>query len=154
MTAVVSRTVDTSAERVYEVLADGWSYAAWVVGASRVREVDDGWPAVGSRIHHSIGAWPVLVHDRTKVLEAEPGRMLELDVAVWFLGRGPVRFELEPLGPSSCRVTMRERMAQGVLSVPPDAWVDPFLKARNVETLGRLAAIATGRSENAGRSEQ
>ncbi len=148
MTAVASRTVDASAERVFEVLADGWSYAAWVVGASRVREVDEGWPTEGTRIHHSIGAWPLLVHDRTKVLASEPPRMLELDVAVWFLGRGPVRFELEPLGPSSCRVTMKERMAQGLLSIPPDALVDPFLKARNVETLGRLAAIAAGRSEN------
>lgn len=153
MTAVVSRTVDASAERVFEVLADGWSYAAWVVGASRVREVEDGWPAEGTAIHHSIGAWPVLVQDRTKVLASEPPRVLELDVAVWFLGRGPVRFEIEPLGPSSCRVTMKERMAKGVLSIPPESVVDPLLTARNTETLGRLAAIATGRSEHSGPSQ-
>ena len=36
----VTRTVDAPAEAVWAVLADGWLYASWVVGASRVREVD------------------------------------------------------------------------------------------------------------------
>lgn len=30
----VSRTIPTTPERVWEVLAEGWSYAGWVVGAS------------------------------------------------------------------------------------------------------------------------
>ena len=34
-------------DQVWEVLADGWLYPLWVVGATRMREVDDDWPAVG-----------------------------------------------------------------------------------------------------------
>ncbi|GAB3591890.1 SRPBCC family protein [Angustibacter peucedani] len=146
MTSTVTTDVEASAAEVFDVLADGWTYAAWVVGASRVRDVDAAWPQPGSCIHHSIGAWPVLVHDRTKVLEADEPHTLELDVAVWFLGRGRVRFEIEPLTSSTCRVTMHEKMVKGLMSVPPEAAVDPLLGARNRETLRRLGALAAGRA--------
>ena len=36
----VTREVDAPAQAVWDVLADGWFYATWVVGASRVRGVD------------------------------------------------------------------------------------------------------------------
>ncbi len=29
------------------MLSDGWLYASWVVGASRVRDVDPRWPSPG-----------------------------------------------------------------------------------------------------------
>ena len=48
---------------VFAVLADGWLYPSWVVGASRVRGVDGTWPQPGSRIHHSVGVWPLLIDD-------------------------------------------------------------------------------------------
>lgn len=147
MTAVSRTAVEAPADQVWAVLADGWSYAAWVVGASRVRDVDRAWPQAGSCVHHSIGAWPVLIHDRTKVIESRPSSLLELDVAVWFVGRGVVRFEVEPLTGATCRVTMREHMVAGLLDVPPEAAVDPLLARRNDETLRRLAAIARGRRE-------
>ena len=35
------RRIGTTPERVWDVLADGWLYPLWVVGASRMREVDD-----------------------------------------------------------------------------------------------------------------
>ena len=63
----VDRDIDATPDVVFDVLADGWVYAAWVVGASRVRSVDAGWPREGTRIHHSVGAWPLLVHDTTHV---------------------------------------------------------------------------------------
>ena len=37
-----------SPSRVFEVLADPRSYAYWVVGAHKIRDADDGWPAVGT----------------------------------------------------------------------------------------------------------
>ncbi len=43
-----TRLVHATPEQVWEVLCDGWVYPVWVVGASRMREVDDSWPAVGS----------------------------------------------------------------------------------------------------------
>ena len=42
-----SRTIKATPERVWSVLADGWLYPLFVVGASRMRDVDEGWPAVG-----------------------------------------------------------------------------------------------------------
>jgi len=39
------RWFNCSAEQVWDVLGDGWLYPLWVVGASRIRDVDDGWPA-------------------------------------------------------------------------------------------------------------
>ena len=68
----VERLVKTTPQRVWDVLADGWLYPLWVVGASRMRDVDDAWPAVGSKLHHSVGAWPALLDDDTEVTESEP----------------------------------------------------------------------------------
>ena len=48
--------INASIDDVWSVLSDGWLYPLWVVGASRMRDVDPDWPAVGSRIHHSVGA--------------------------------------------------------------------------------------------------
>ncbi len=150
MTSVVRRTVDAPAQHVYDVLADGWSYAAWVVGASRVREVDGHWPAEGSRIHHSIGAWPLLVNDKTTVIASTPPEGVELDVAVLSLGRGRVSLAIEPEGERRCTVTMREWMTEGLLSKVPESVIDALLKHRNVESLRRLAAIAEGRGAATG----
>jgi hypothetical protein len=75
----VSRIIRTASERVYAVLADGWSYASWVVGAAHIRDVDDTWPSVGARVHHQVGPWPLHIKDQTSVRAVQPGRMLERD---------------------------------------------------------------------------
>ena len=76
--AVVTRIVNAPADVVWSVLADGWLYASWVVGASRIREVDLGWPSVGSRVHHSFGIWPLVIDDMSEVLLSVPSRELKL----------------------------------------------------------------------------
>ena len=62
---VLSATRDVAApcERVWEVLAEGWTYTHWVVGNSRMRAVDPNWPEPGSSIRHSIGIWPLVIND-------------------------------------------------------------------------------------------
>jgi hypothetical protein len=45
----VQRRFNCSPGQVFAVLRDGWTYPVWVVGASRMRDVDDGWPAPGTR---------------------------------------------------------------------------------------------------------
>src|SRR4029078_8750898 len=72
------RTVAMHPSAVWAVLADGWLYPVWVVGAARMREVDEHWPAVGARLHHSVGIWPLLIDDNTEVLESEPEQLLRL----------------------------------------------------------------------------
>ncbi|RIJ58699.1 SRPBCC family protein, partial [Clavibacter lycopersici] len=44
--SVTRRRMKCSPSDVAEVVSDGWLFPAWVVGASRMRSVDDAWPAV------------------------------------------------------------------------------------------------------------
>jgi uncharacterized protein YndB with AHSA1/START domain len=36
----VTRDIAASRQRVWDVLANGWTYSGWVVGNSRIRAVD------------------------------------------------------------------------------------------------------------------
>lgn len=136
-------TWDTTAtaDEVWGVLSDGWSYAAWVVGASRIRSVDVGWPAAGSRIHHSAGSWPVMLDDETTVLESDPGRRLVLQAEGWPFGEATVDLSLEPLS-EGCRIVMREDVTKGVGQVVPKPLRQLALRPRNRESLRRLALLA------------
>jgi hypothetical protein len=66
----VTRLVDAPPAEVFATLADGWTYPLWVVGAAHMRAVDPAFPAVGSKLHHSVGLWPLLIEDTTEVLPA------------------------------------------------------------------------------------
>src|SRR5690606_21449242 len=68
------RRMQCGPESVFEVIGEGWLYPAWVVGASRMREVDSSWPQPGSRLHHSVGVWPALIDDSTSCTEWDPPR--------------------------------------------------------------------------------
>ncbi|MBW4720333.1 SRPBCC family protein [Saccharothrix obliqua] len=141
----VSAVVPTTADRVFDVLADGWSYVGWVVGAAHIREVDPGWPDKGTRIHHSVGPWPLLVHDVTTVREVERPRLLELEARLWPFGAALVRLELTEDEPNSTRITMTERATRGPGVVLPEAVQALLLVPRNRESLRRLADLAVGK---------
>ena len=89
---------DTTArcEDVWNVLADGWSYAMWVVGASRIRAVDAAWPAPGSVIHHSVGAWPLVLSDVTRSVAVHENRELQLEARAMPFGRASITVRLHP----------------------------------------------------------
>lgn len=142
--SVNSRTVRAPADAVWSVLSDGWLYPVWVVGASRMRDVDDDWPAVGSRLHHSVGVWPVLLDDNTEVLDLEPHRMLLLTARAWPAGEASVRITLEPRGRDTL-VTIREDARKGPSRLVPGPLRSIGLAWRNTEALRRLAAIAEHR---------
>ncbi|GAA4113200.1 SRPBCC family protein [Knoellia locipacati] len=145
------RTVAAPAERVWEVLADGWSYATWVVGTARIRDVDTTWPQPGSRIHHSVGLWPVLLSDTTCVEACEPGRHLVLTARGWPLGEARVELLVESDGPGSCTVTMTEDAVSGPGSLPPRLVRQAMILPRNHEALRRLAYLAEGGTGPLGR---
>lgn len=140
----VERNVKTTPERVWDVLADGWLYPLWVVGASRIREVDDSWPEVGSRIHHSVGAWPALLDDSTSVTACQPGRRLELRARAWPAGEADVAIQLTQSG-AGTRVVIEEDVASGPARLVPAPVRALGLGWRNVETLRRLAFLAERR---------
>ena len=142
----VNHTVAAGLDRVFEVLADGWLYPLWVVGASHMREVDESWPAAGSRIHHSVGPWPLAVQDVTRVIAVEPERMLELAARIWPTGAARVRLTLEPVGANETCVTMGEIFDRGPAREIPTRAQAVFMRPRNIESLRRLADIAERRN--------
>ncbi|MGA8256338.1 MAG: SRPBCC family protein [Nocardioides sp.] len=131
-------------DQVWEVLCDGWLYPLWVVGASRMREVDDTWPSVGSRLHHSVGSWPLLLDDTTEVLECEPRARLVLRARAWPTGEAQVALHLRPRGPDT-EIVMEEQAVRGPGRFAPKFLQDPPLTWRNVEALRRLAYVVENR---------
>jgi Polyketide cyclase / dehydrase and lipid transport len=142
----VQRETAADAEAVWRVLADGWLYPSWVVGASRMRDVDEGWPAVGTMLHHSVGAWPALINDTTSVVECVPGRELLLRGRIWPLGEADIRLRLAPDAAGGCTITMEEDVATGPTKFLPKPVRAAMITPRNVEALRRLAYLAEGRS--------
>lgn len=138
------RDVGVPAAKVWDVLADGWLYPVWVVGASRMRQVDADWPEKGARLHHSVGVWPVLIDDYTEVTETVPGTLLALRARAWPFGEAAVRLVVEEVGDGS-RVRIEEQIVRGPGSLIPRPLRGVLLKWRNVETLRRLALVAEGR---------
>jgi hypothetical protein len=147
--ARTTRVIDASPDRVFAVLADGWTYSDWVVGTTHIRTVDPGWPQPGTEIHHKAGPWPVSLRDRSTSLECQPGRMLLLKVRLWPLGAGHARIVLDPVGDGATRVTMIEQFTEGPLLGLRNKVNDVFLHYRNRESLRRLADIVMGRPPSA-----
>ncbi|TGN62802.1 SRPBCC family protein [Nocardioides eburneiflavus] len=143
--STTSRPVAATPEQVWEVLSDGWLYPLFVVGASRMRAVDDSWPAVGSRLHHSVGTWPLLIDDTTEVLDVEEGRRLLLLARGWPAGQAHVDISLQPSGDTTV-VTITEDATAGPGTLIPKPLRDAQLHLRNVEALRRLAFLVEGRA--------
>jgi hypothetical protein len=151
----VTRDMDTSPEHVFAVLADGWSYAGWVVGNSHIRDVDPGWPDVGTRIHHSAGAWPLQIQDSTEVVAVAPGRTLELDARLSLFGAARIIFTLSPMySGHGTRVVMAEEAVRGPGGLVPAAVQGLLLRPRNAESLARLCDLAAGRDRLSREHEQ
>jgi hypothetical protein len=142
------RTVAATPSAVWQVLSDGWLFPVWVVGASRMREVDGHWPEVGAKLHHSVGIWPALINDNTEVLEALPDHLLRLRTRGWPAGEAEVVLRLEAVG-AGTRITLDEDAVQGPGSFVPRALRTPALAWRNTETLRRLAFVVENRQEDA-----
>jgi hypothetical protein len=140
--------MDCTPEAVFAVLADAWVFPTWVVGASRMREVDGEWPATGSCLHHSFGLWPAVIDDKTTMLEWDPPRRAVMQPAGWPLGEARVEIDVRALGADRCVVRLREAAMRGPGTLVPSVVADALLRVRNHESLRRLAHIAVGRQEN------
>jgi len=132
-------------EDVFDVLADGWLFTTWVVGASRMRGQDAGWPAVGTRLHHSFGSWPVVIDDVTTVHEWDPPHRMVIQPQGWPLGEARVELTVEEHC-RGCKVTIVENPIAGPGSWVPGFLLQPVLWVRNRETLRRLGWVAAGRA--------
>lgn len=143
--ADVHQDTSASAESVWSVLSDGWMYATWVVGACRIRGVDDTWPAPGSRVHHSVGVWPALIDDITTVVTSVPDRELVLRARAWPAGEATVQLTIEAVSAERSRIHLREDVMAGPGRLLPRQVRQWALIPRNVESLRRLGLISEGR---------
>ncbi len=140
------RVLACAPEDVFRVLANGWLYPAWVVGASRMRQVEGRWPQPGSKLHHSFGTWPILIDDSTSILEWDPPRRAVLQARGWPIGEARVSIEVRPRG-GGCVVRIHEQAVSGPAALVPRIFADPPLHWRNSETLRRLAYLAENAAE-------
>jgi uncharacterized protein YndB with AHSA1/START domain len=140
--AIVQRTVRATPERVFAVLSNGWSYSDWVVGTAHIRDVDPHWPALGARLHHKAGPWPLSLWDSSEVLAVEKDQRLCLNARLWPLGEAIVDIRLAPSGDDATRVTIEEDFEQGPLRWLQNKVNDMILHQRNNESLRRLGDLA------------
>ena len=119
--------VQAPVEAVWDVLRDGWLYPLWVVGATHMRDVDDNWPAIGARLHHSVGVWPLQLADSTVVRSVQPGHHLELQARALPFGAALVRIDLRAADGTACRVRMAETVETGPGSFVPEVVQAPFV---------------------------
>jgi uncharacterized protein YndB with AHSA1/START domain len=145
--ATNTREIETVPDKVWEVLSDGWLYPVWVVGATRMRDVESTWPQVGARLHHSFGVWPAVVNDNTEVLESEPGRYLKLRARGWPIGEAEVAITLTAIGAHTL-VQIDEKAVSGPGALVPGPLEAVLIKWRNMETLRRLALVAENRTSS------
>ena len=129
-------------ERVWEVLADPYSYRLWVTGTKEIRGADESFPAEGSKLYHRVGAGPLSIADSTTVLRSERPALLILDALAGPLGAARVELELERRGEGT-RVVLREAPSRGVGRLLHPAG-DLFLRGRNRWSLERLRDLVEG----------
>ncbi|HWM75673.1 MAG TPA: SRPBCC family protein [Nocardioides sp.] len=139
-----TRIVAATPDQVWRVLADGWLYPLWVVGATRMRDVDEHWPAVGAKLHHSVGVWPLTLDDTTSVLEATPPSLLRMRARAWPGGEAEVEVQVEP-AEGGTRITIREDAVKGPGVLVPAPVRHLQLTWRNAEALQRLAYLVERR---------
>ena len=141
--AVVHDHLDEAAEVVFAVLADGWRFAEWVVGAQTVRDVDSKWPQPGSRFHHRVGIGPFTIDDST-VVEAfhAPNRMV-LRARARPTGVARVTITLVPTRAGGTDVEIEEHPVGGPARWIHNPLMDALIAARNRKSLRRLARLVT-----------
>ncbi len=124
---------------VFDLLASGRRYAEWVVGAKRIRAVDDSWPQPGSRFHHAVGIGPFTIADSTKVLRFDRSGRIVLEARVRPFGRAEIELVVEPDGAGS-----RVRMSEAPIGAPDvlKRLLEPVIYSRNAEALRRLKELS------------
>ena len=133
--------IDAVPARVFDVLADPQCYDDWVVGAKDIRDADAGFPAPGTRFHHTVGVGPLRRSDHTEVLDSNPPYRLELKAKVRPLGTAIVILLLEPQGRGT-RLTLIEDAGDVLTRLFFNPLTHLTVHHRNVESLRRLKALA------------
>lgn len=138
--------VDAPPEAVFEVLADADLYGDWVVGSKHIRDADAGFPAVGTRFHHTLGFGPFELQDHSEVVAAEPPHRFVLHVKGRPLGTAKVELCIVRRDDGGSLVEMREEPWDLASRLVHNILTDVALRGRNVEALRRLKRLAEERA--------
>ena len=129
---------------IFDVLRDGRSYEQWVVGTRTIREVEPGWPEVGSALHYTVGYGPARKDDETRSRAYEPDHRLDLEAHAWPAGSARIELRAEPIEDGTL-VTITEHPLRGLARTLHNPALDLLIWLRNVETLRRLESHARHR---------
>jgi hypothetical protein len=132
-------------KEIFDVLRDGRSYEEWVVGTRAIREVEDGWPRVGTALHYTVGYGPLRKDDETRSRAYEPDRRLELEAHAWPAGSARIELRVDPVHDGSL-VSIDEHPLRGLASTLHNPALDLMIKVRNLEALRRLESLARRRA--------
>jgi uncharacterized protein YndB with AHSA1/START domain len=133
---------------VFAVLTDPTTYPQWLVGAQRIRSVDDDWPAAGSQFRHAIGVGPAALPGSTSVRHCARDVELVLAAGMGPFGEAAVRFVLTPTEEGTS-VQVHELPVKGPARL---AWrvarpiVSAALWGRNAVSLAALSRVVQERS--------
>ena len=135
-----------SPEAVWDALADPSGYAYWVVGSKAVRDAEPGFPAPGTKFHHTIGFGPLTLHDHTQVSRPNAPNLLRLRAKGRPVGTATVIVRLTPEADgTTVEIIEHPDGPYSILALNP--LLQLATKARNAESLMRLEELALARSE-------
>jgi uncharacterized protein YndB with AHSA1/START domain len=136
--------IDLPPGDVFSVLTHAHTYPHWLVGCKKIRAVDEDWPQVDSRFHHTVGFGPIALNDSTKVIEMEEGSHLVLEARARPAGIAHVHFDLEPRGKGT-RLTLLEKGRDETTRMLWNSVLDRVVKLRNNRSLKQLKSfVETG----------
>ncbi len=139
--SITTKRTDVSADEIWSILSDPYTYSHWVVGAKEIRSVSGEWPDPASRLHHTVGAGPAENKGDTIALEAQAPRHLKLLARFRPLGVAEITIDLRDT-PSGTEIRMQEDLIGGPTSLVPQKLTDLALTPRNNKTLDRLVDLA------------
>ena len=135
--------IEADRDSVWAAVADPTTYPSWLVGAKKIRAVDEDWPTPGTRFYHRVGFGPVTFDDHTAVVEVDPRRLLTLRIRATFALQAIARFELSD-HPRGTHIRFEEEPARRIIGNLVRPVLDPLTHGRNAASLRRLGSLVTG----------
>ena len=137
-----TQVIEATPDAIFAVLSDPLRYPDWVVGAKAMRDADDDFPALGTKLHHRVGFGPLSVEDHTEVVDIAAPYRLELRARARPLGTARVLLLVSPRGERSSYVTMIEDGADPLTRLVFNPLTHLLVRGRNQECLRRLKDLA------------
>jgi hypothetical protein len=135
--AVNRRFMPYTQAAIFAVLADGASYARWVVGTANVEEIDDNWPEPNSRLRYQLGRVAFRKEDVTIAVRVARNSELELEAIGRPVGAATILITLDAVN-DGCLVRIVETPKRGLAKTLNNPAFEALIWLRNLETLRRL----------------